>query len=110
MCWWYSIYNIQNKEEQEEKIPFAKGIAGARVLATRLQISGFLDKHVEGAAAPIFFRLGTSATFCPAFPIAFLLRRIRRDEFQADDYLALIRNRIVERLRLRANYSQSLIL
>lgn len=84
----------------EERVPFAKGIASARILAARLQVSGLLDEHVERSAAPIFFRLGTSATFRAALPFAFLLRRIRRDEFQADDHLALIRHRIVEWLRL----------
>lgn len=103
ICLNKNIYtdNIQSREEGEEgRIPFAKRIAGARILAARLQVSGLLDEHVERAAAPVFFRLGNSATFRAVLPIAFLLRRIRGDEFQADDHLALVRDRIVERLRL----------
>lgn len=79
-------------------VPFAERIAGARIFAARLQVSSFLDEHVECTATPILLRF---ATFHSVFPIAFLLRRVRRHEFQPDDYLAFIRDRIVERFRLQ---------
>lgn len=81
--------------------PFAEGVASSRVLGARLQIPRLLDEHVERAATPILFRFRTVAVLGAAFPIAFLLRRVRRHEFQTDDYLTLVSNRIVERLRLR---------
>lgn len=82
-------------------IPFAERIAGARVLGACLKVSGFLDKHVERAAAPVLLHLGTAAVIAAVFPIAILLRRIRRHEFQTDYHLSLVSDRIIERLRLR---------
>lgn len=83
-------------------IPFAERIASSRVLGARLQVPRLLDEHVKRAAAPILLRFGTVAMLGAAFPVALLLRRIRRHEFQTDDYLTLVSDRIVKRLRLRA--------